>query len=66
MGLMVIDPLHVDPVGLLMGAYELHPDDAGVVLHFDNQAVLVAADVEHNPVVAADAGAGVLALHILR
>ena len=39
-----------------MGAYELHPDDAGAVLHFDNQAVLVAADVEDDPVVAADAG----------
>jgi hypothetical protein len=48
MGLMVIDALHVDPVVLLMGAYELHPDDAGAVLHFDNQRVLVAADVEHN------------------
>ena len=49
-----------------MGSSEFHPDDSGSVLHFHNQAVLVAADVEYNPIVAADAGIAVLVLHCLR
>src|SRR5665213_1537251 len=65
-GLMVIDALHIDLVVLLVGTDELHPDDAGAVLHFHHQAVLVAAKVEDNAVVAADACTGILVLHILR
>jgi hypothetical protein len=49
-----------------MGADELHPGDTGAELHFDDQTVLVAAEVEDQAVFCADAGAGVLVLHRLR
>ncbi len=49
-----------------MGSNEFHPDDFGLVLHLDHEPVLVAAHIEHNPVVASDAGAGVVGLDVLR
>ena len=49
-----------------MGSDELYPGDACLVLHFDNQPVFVARDVEHHPVVATDAGAAVLVFDVLR
>ena len=46
-----------------MGTNEFHPSDSGSVLHFDDQAVLMATDIEHNPIIAAEAGIAVLILH---
>jgi hypothetical protein len=63
--LIVIHGLHVDAVVLRVRPDELHPHDARLVLHLDHQPVLVAANVEHDAVVAADARGSVLVLDVL-
>ncbi len=49
-----------------MGTHKLDPRDSRPVLHFNDQAVLVASNVEHHPVFAADAGIAVLIFDALR
>src|SRR5487761_2525464 len=65
-GLIVIHGLHIDAVVLHMCSDELHPDDSRLILHFDDEPVLVAAYVEHDAVVTADARARELILDVLR
>ena len=60
---MLIDGLPVDLVVLRMGADVVHPCNSGLVLHLNNQSVLVATHVEKNPVVAANAGICKLLFH---
>jgi hypothetical protein len=45
---------------------ELHPDDSHLILHFDDEPVLVAAYVEHDAVVTADARTRELVFDVLR
>jgi hypothetical protein len=56
MGLIFIYGLHVDLVVSRMRADEFDPGDAGPILHFHDHTILVATDIEYNPVVATDAG----------
>ena len=48
-----------------MAANESDKDHLDVVIHLDDQAVFVAADVEDNPVVRKKTGTGKLGLHLL-
>jgi len=52
--------LHVDLVVLCVSADEFHPRNAGSILHFDNQAVLVPADIEHDAIIPTDARSTVI------
>ena len=46
--------------------YRLDPHDFRIVLNLHHKKVLVAADVEHNPIAPDKTGAGVLVLDVLR
>ena len=65
-GLIVIHGLHIDAVVLHMCSDELHPDDFRLVLHVDDEPMLVAAHVQYDAVVTADARARELILDVLR
>ena len=45
---------------------KFHPGNADPVLHFHNQSILVATDIENDPVVPANARVPILSLHRVR
>src|SRR3989442_10115800 len=57
---------YVDLVILLVGADEPHVQNAVRIVRADDQAVLVAGDVENYPAVRHDAGATVCRLYVCR
>ena len=56
----------IDPVVVLMGTDPLDPNDALLEIYRHDQPVIIALDIEYDPVSCHDAGRRVEALHISR